>query len=153
MSTPHTENVFDAALGSNPSIYIPYLFSTMTKRKVMNIFKELDLFTISSIDFNAKRKSDHEYYFNAFVHVATWNITPAATAVRAKLIKNSEIKIVYNNTLFFICKRKHELHELESILSPTPPNRINPNYVSSPPRNVKGVTRTPSPQEVNCGPE
>lgn len=152
MSTPHTENVFDAALGSNPSIYIPYLFPTMTKRKLKAIFKELDLFTISAIDFNVKTKPGNEYYFNAFVHVATWNVTPTATTVRAKLIKNSEIKIVYDKPLFFICKRKHEPHELESFSSPIAPKCINPNYISSAPTNIKGVTRTPSPQEMNHSP-
>jgi hypothetical protein len=64
--------------------------------------------------------------------------------MRQKLLENQEIKVVYDEPLFFMCKRKHELHELapKSPVSPSSePDSIDENYVSPAPRNVKGVNR------------
>lgn len=107
-TTPSSSSVF-----TNTGIYIPFLFYTMDHRKLYKIFQELSIFTIEKIDFNHKTKENGQQYYNAFIHVKSWHQNSTAITFRSEIQKNKDVKILYDDhDVFFICKRKHELHEL-----------------------------------------
>ena len=112
-TTPSSSSVFTPTFDSIPGIYIPFLFYTMDYRKLYKIFQELSIFTIEKIDLNRKTKENGQQYYHAFIHIKSWHQNSTAITFRSELQKNKDVKILYDDhDVFFICKRKHELHEL-----------------------------------------
>ena len=147
MSSQNTPGKFDEAFQSAPGIYIPMLFKNMTKEKLSAILTKLDIFTVKSIDFNEKELSNGTKCYNAFINVKCWSSNEIAQKMRRKLLRNEEVKIVFDNPWFFICKRKHEVDEViqKPNVEPHPPPFVDLEHIAMAPTNVKGVSRTPSP--------
>jgi len=144
---------FEQALQSAPGIYIPMLFKNMTREKLSSIITGLDIFTIKSIEFNEKQLTNGTACYNAFVDVNCWHSNKVAQKMRSQLMRNEEVKVVFNDPWFFICKRKHDAVEIKqtdnsekSTLSPHEPPFVDLGHIAMPPTNVRGVSRTPSPQ-------
>ena len=141
-----TRTMFEVKLQTTPGIYIPHLFLNITPENLTQIIRELNVFKESQLDFNQKENSiTGKKYYSVFIHIAEWFTNPTAQRMRQKLLNNEDVKVVFNNPWYFICKRKHELHELQQ------PDNIHENeahitnIIAPVPRNVKGVNRTPSP--------
>ena len=151
MATQSQRKSFEQALESTPGVYIPMLFKNITEEKLKQIFKDLDIFTPSKIDINPKKMANGHEECNAFIHVEKWHVNENAQRMRKMLMSDQEVKIVFNDPWFFICKRKHEEHEVPST-NPSPPPPPSPpfidlGFIAPPPSNIKGVSRTPSPSD------
>ena len=145
--------MFETKLQTTPGIYIPHLFLNMTPENLTLIIRELNVFKESQLDFNVRENPiTRKKYYSVFIHVAEWYTNPAAQRMRQKLMNDEDVKVVFSNPWYFICKRKHELHELHELQKVQKVHElqkvqksINPSAIAPAPRNVKGVTRTPSP--------
>lgn len=137
-----TPGIFAKALAMLPNIYIPMLFSNITEQKLRDIISQLDAFTPKTINIDTKVLKNGTQCQYVFIDVAYWHSNETAQKMRAKLNKNEEVKVVFNNPWFFICKRKHEedlQDKVKTSSSSTIPNKeIN---LAPAPRNVKGVSR------------
>jgi hypothetical protein len=73
--------------------------------------------------------------------------------MRSKLLSDEEVKIVFNDPWFFICKRKHMEHEVASSTTSIPPPPPAPEayidftHIAPVPTNVAGVTRSSTPSD------
>jgi hypothetical protein len=89
---------------SEPSICIPRVFKSITRKDIYTVFERLDLGAVDRIDMVAKTNSRGECYHKVFIHFKMWNKkNPTAQATRDKLLKGEEIKIVYNEPWFWKC--------------------------------------------------
>jgi hypothetical protein len=157
-------------LGQLPNIYIPMLFSNISHARLLKIIKQLDIFTPAIMNFEEKQDLKGNKCNCAFIQVEHWHDTPQAKQFRAKLLANEEVKIVFDDPWFFICKRKHEEgeEELKTTTSATLQQQTHrdqqqqqqeqddPEFkIAEAPRNVRGVsrTRTPSPSDPDYCPE
>ena len=89
---------------SEPSICIPRVFKSTTRKDIYNVIEKLDLGAVDRIDMVAKTNDRGESYNKVFIHFKTWNKrNSTAQATRDKLLKGEEIKIVYSEPWFWKC--------------------------------------------------
>lgn len=89
---------------SEPSICIPRMFKSTTRKDIFNVIERLDLGAVDRIDMVAKVNTRSESYNKVFIHFKAWNKrNPVAQATRDKLLKGEEIKIVYSEPWFWKC--------------------------------------------------
>lgn len=164
MSTEHRKSY--EILGQLPNIYIPMLFSNISHDRLCTIIKQLDIFTPAIINLEEKQDLKGNKCNCAFIQVEHWHDTPQAKQFRTKLLANEEVKIVFDDPWFFICKRKHEEEELETKTTrsttsnqeaqqPQSQQDDQEFQIAEAPRYVRGVsrTRTPSPSDPDYCPE
>jgi hypothetical protein len=89
---------------SEPSICIPRVFKSITRKDIFGIIERLDLGAVDRIDMVAKTNDRGECYNKVFIHFKVWNKrNPSAQATREKLLKGEEIKIVHSDPWFWKC--------------------------------------------------
>ena len=89
---------------SEPSICIPRVFKSTTRKDLFDIMEKLDLGAVERVDMVPKTNERGESYYKVFIHFKMWNIkNTMAKATRDKLLAGEEIKIVYNAPWFWKC--------------------------------------------------
>ena len=89
---------------SEPSICIPRVFKSTTRKELYGVIGRLDLGAVDRIDMVAKVNDRGESYNKVFIHFKAWNKkSPVAQAAREKLLQGEEIKIVYSEPWFWKC--------------------------------------------------
>jgi hypothetical protein len=89
---------------SEPSICIPRVFKSTTRKDIYNVIEKLDLGAVDRIDMVAKTNDRGESYNKVFIHFKAWNKKNlTAQSTRDKLLKGEEIKIVYSEPWFWKC--------------------------------------------------
>ena len=89
---------------SEPSICIPRVFKSTTRKDLFDIMEKLDFGAVERIDMVPKTNERGESYYKVFIHFKMWNIkNMMAKATRDKLLAGEEIKIVYNAPWFWKC--------------------------------------------------
>ena len=88
---------------SEPSICIPRMFKSTTRKDIYAVIEKLDLGAVDRIDLVAKTNVRDESYNKVFIHFKTWSRNPQAQATREKLLQGEEIKIVYSEPWFWKC--------------------------------------------------
>jgi len=88
----------------DPSICIPRVFTSTTRRDLYQVIEKLALGAVDRIDMVSKVNDRGEPYYKVFIHFKMWNTKDAtAVATRDKLLKGEEIKIVYRDPWFWKC--------------------------------------------------
>ena len=89
---------------SEPSICIPRVFKSTTRKDIFDIVEKLELGAVERIDMVAKTNERGESYYKVFIHFKVWNKrNEMAQATRCKLLKGEEVKIVYSEPWFWKC--------------------------------------------------
>ena len=88
---------------SEPSICIPRVFKSTTRKDIYDVIEKLCLGPVERIDMVAKTNVRGESYNKVFIHFKTWSRNPQAQATRDKLLQGEEIKIVYSQPWFWKC--------------------------------------------------
>ena len=71
---------------SEPSICIPRVFKSTTRKDIYNVIERLDLGAVDRIDMVAKVNTRGESYNKVFIHFKAWNKrSPVAQATRRAL--------------------------------------------------------------------
>ena len=83
---------------NEPSIVLPYVFTTATDAQIMAIFgDELELGKIASISRIVKENYNTGREFNVvFIHFETWNRTDMAEKVRQQLLNDKEVRVYHD---------------------------------------------------------
>ncbi len=107
---------------NEPSICIPRVFKSITRKDIYVVFEKLDLGAIGRIDMVAKTNERGECYNKVFIHFKLWNKkNPTVQATRDKLLKGEEVKIVYNEPWFWKCSASRvEKPEFRDYSAPPP---------------------------------
>jgi len=88
---------------NEPSICIPRVFKSTTRKDLYTVIERLDLGAVERIDMVPKT-NDRGAYYKVFIHFKQWNNkNTVALATRTKLLQGEEIKIVYNEPWFWKC--------------------------------------------------
>lgn len=133
-----------------PHIYIPMLFLNITETKLRAIIAKLDIFTPNIISFEEKRDLKNNKCNCVFITVKAWHQTTQGQQMRSKLLHDQEVKIVFDDPWYFICKRKHE--EGDIAVSPAAVS-TNDFHLAEVPRHVRGVSRNLGPSHPDYCPE
>ena len=89
---------------NEPSICIPRVFKSTTRKDLFGVLDRLELGAVERIDMVPKTNDRGEFYYKVFIHFKQWNNKNAlAKATRDKLLQGEEIKIVYNEPWFWKC--------------------------------------------------
>ena len=88
---------------SEPSICIPRVFKSITRKEIFDVIEKLDIGAVDRIDMVPKTNERGESYYKVFIHFKQWHKNPMAKATRDKLLTGEEIKIVYNAPWFWKC--------------------------------------------------
>jgi hypothetical protein len=88
---------------SNPSICIPRVFKSTTRKELGDIFEKLNFGAVDRIDMVPKPNERGESYYKVFIHFKVWHNNQMAEDTRDKLLAGEEIKIVYNAPWFWKC--------------------------------------------------
>jgi hypothetical protein len=87
-----------------PSICIPRVFMSTTRKDIYDIMEKLGLGAVDRIDLVYKTNDRGDPYNKVFIHFKKWNTKDeTAIATREKLLKGEEIKIVYREPWFWKC--------------------------------------------------
>jgi len=100
--TPNSANI-SGQVASNPSICIPRVFKSTTRKELGDIFEKLNFGAVDRIDMVPKTNERGESYYKVFIHFKVWHNNQMAQATRDKLLAGEEIKIVYNAPWFWKC--------------------------------------------------
>jgi hypothetical protein len=84
-----------------PSMCIPRTFPNITKERIAQVFRDLNLGPISHIDVVPRTSERGEKYQRVFVHLHKWNNTDEAQRARERLLTGKEIKIIYDDPWFW----------------------------------------------------
>lgn len=88
----------------DPSICIPRVFMSTTRKDIYNTVEKLGLGAVDRIDLVSKTNDRGEPYNKVFIHFKLWNTKDeTVVATREKLLKGEEIKIVYRDPWFWKC--------------------------------------------------
>jgi hypothetical protein len=146
------QHIFD--LQQYPGIYIPMLFQNISEKQLRKIIEELNIFKPKIISMESKVLNNGTHCNMVFIDVEEWYHTPNAKRMRSKLLSDQEVKIIFNDPWFFICKRKHMTHEVASSTTSNPPPPPPPpeayidfRHIAPIPTNVAGFTRSPTPSD------
>ena len=89
---------------NEPSICIPRVFKSTTRKDIYDVIERLDLGAVERIDMVAKTNNRGECYNKVFIHFKMWNKkSEVAQATRAQLLRGEEVKIVYSEPWFWKC--------------------------------------------------
>ena len=88
---------------NEPSICIPRVFKSTTRKDLFGVIDRLELGAVGRIDMVSKTNDRGEPYYKVFIHFKQWNKNALAKATRDKLLQGEEIKIVYNEPWFWKC--------------------------------------------------
>ena len=110
-------NIFD--FQQYPGIYIPMLFKNINEKQLWKIIEDLDIFRPKTMTISPKILDNGTHCNYVFIDVDEWYNTPNARLMRNKLLSDEEVKIVFNDPWFFICKRKHVVQESSSSTTST----------------------------------
>ena len=106
---------------SEPSICIPRVFKSTTRRELFTILEKLNIGAVDRIDMVPKTNERGETYYKVFIHFKQWHKNPMAQATRDKLLQGEEIKIVYNAPWFWKCTASRvEKPEFRDYTAPPP---------------------------------
>ena len=107
---------------NEPSICIPRVFKSTTRKDLYTMIERLDLGAVERIDMVPKTNDRGESYYKVFIHFKQWNNkNTVALATRKKLLQGEEIKIVYNEPWFWKCTASRvEKPEFRDYSAPPP---------------------------------
>ena len=88
-----------------PSICIPRILGEIKYYDVRNVFEKLfGKNNIDRVDIIKKENERGEYFNKVFIHLKQWpNNNSRLETIRKKLLDGGNIKIVYNDHLFWKC--------------------------------------------------
>jgi hypothetical protein len=107
---------------NEPSICIPRVFKSTTRKDLYGVIERLNLGAVERIDMVPKTNDRGESYYKVFIHFKKWNNkNTVALATRTKLLQGEEIKIVYNEPWFWKCTASRvEKPEFRDYSAPPP---------------------------------
>jgi len=93
-----------ASIQQNISIYIPRVFSNISKERMESIFELLSIGKVKNIDFIAKLTSNGQKYNSAYVHFDYWYDNISNQNLQNRLLNHSdkETRIVYDDPWYWI---------------------------------------------------
>ena len=83
-----------------PSLCIPRVFPNITRERVFQCFKDLDIGFIERIDMIPRTAENGEKYLRVFVHMR-WSRSEQANKARSRVLGGHEIKIIYDEPWFW----------------------------------------------------
>ena len=93
-----------------PSLYIPRVFQNIPDEYILNTIKAVGLGTISHIDSSAIQ--DNPKFKGVRIHFTAWNLSNEnARRARDKLLRNEEIKVMYDDPWFWKIRPTRPLHQ------------------------------------------
>lgn len=87
---------------SNISLYIPRIFTNITKEQIMRIFDLLDIGWVNHIDIISKMTSDGKFYNSAYIHFDYWYSNISNQNMQEKLNNNVECRVVYDDPWYWL---------------------------------------------------
>lgn len=87
---------------SNISLYIPRIFTNITKEQIMRIFDLLDIGWVNHIDIISKMTSDGKFYNSAYIHFDYWYSNISNENMQEKLNNNIECRVVYDDPWYWL---------------------------------------------------
>ena len=96
---------------SSRSLFIPRVFSNISKERIAKVFDSLDLGVVDTIDF-VKKQGANGTYHSVYVHLKYWLSTAASREFRKKLfceegdkqegVKQEGAKLIYDDPWFWV---------------------------------------------------
>lgn len=78
------------------SVYIPYVYTNVSKEMIAHAFQKADVGVVGKIDFVVKKdtKTNRDYH-NCYVHFTEWSSSDYANQIRAAIESGEPIKLFY----------------------------------------------------------
>jgi len=115
---------------STRSLFIPRVFSNISKERIAKVFNSLDLGIVDTIDFVKKQGANGSYH-SVYVHLKYWLSTPASREFRKKLFNDEQeegdkqegAKLVYDDPWFWVVLPNTSARPSESRRATSPNKR------------------------------
>ena len=94
----------------SPSICIPWMYTNISKERVIRTFESLDGFArgcIERVDMITKTNAEGRKNNVVFIHFKFWPKTKGARYIRDELLQGNEVRIVYQEPWFWKCVRSN----------------------------------------------
>lgn len=98
------------------SIYIPHVFTNITKEFIMKTFENWQIGKVDHVDFTDKIDKKGKMYYSAYVHFDSWfdNIVSQNFQDRVKN-PEKEAKLVYSDPWFWVCLENTSSHIVKKV--------------------------------------
>ena len=84
-----------------PSMCIPRTFRNITRERVVNTIRDLNLGEIDHVDMLLRKNEKGEEFQRVFIHFKRWFTNPIADKARERLLTGKEIKVIYDEPWFW----------------------------------------------------
>jgi len=98
------------------SIYIPHVFTNITKEFIMKTFENWQIGKVHHVDFTDKIDKKGKMYYSAYVHFDSWfdNVVSQNFQDRVKN-PEKEAKLVYSDPWFWVCLENTSSHIVKKV--------------------------------------
>ena len=101
-TTPMQKIDFSTLAASEPSLVLPYVYTSVSSEHIASTFEELGLGEIDRIERLEKTNTRTGKPFDVvFVHFTAWNTSSSANCARLSLLNKREAKIYYDGHWFW----------------------------------------------------
>lgn len=95
-------------MSTNMSLYIPRVFTNISKERIMDTFDaKLDIGKVSSVDLIPKEGKNGDYYNSAYIHFDFWYDNNHTRNIQEKIRSGKETRIVYDDPWYWIILENH----------------------------------------------
>ena len=100
---PYNNCLKMSSINQNMSLFIPHVFSNITKDRIATAIELLDFGRIKRVDFVVKRAANGTNYNSVYIYFNEWYDTTFTRAFQAKIMDPTlDAKIVYDDPWFWI---------------------------------------------------
>lgn len=90
-------------LVENLSLFIPRVFTNITKSRIRNIFQNFNIGEVDHIDLVNRMDKNGTVYNNAYIHFKYWVQDPQTMTLQQKILNpNEEARIVYDDPYYWV---------------------------------------------------
>ena len=92
-----------SAINQKLSLFVPYVFSNITKERIHNIFNNYLLGHVSRVDFVGKTDKNGKFYNAAYIHFDYWFDNLAVQNFQERVLSpDKEARIVYDDPWYWV---------------------------------------------------
>lgn len=109
------------------SLYLPRVFTNISKEEIMQVIESHDLGKVSHIDFIQKEDGQGRMYHTAYVHFEYWSNSTNAIHLQARLEAGERVKIVYSAPYFWYALKNHSKKKERQAVIEVPKSDVIPD--------------------------
>ena len=106
-NSPKQDITIEQLQPHEPSLCIPRVFPNITEKRILAIFRELQLGDIDHLDIIKRQDQHGKDFLRVFIHFKSWNEQHTQLRLSLSNVSNYQFKVVYDQPWFWLISKNH----------------------------------------------